>query len=75
MLNLKIKEKTLQEHREDAVKEFKIIQKRLILKKNETFEMEELEEIKESGLIEKQAKDRMNMRKANEDQIIYLDVE
>lgn len=35
----------------------------------------ELEEIKDSGWIEKQAKLRMNMRKANEDQIILLDID
>lgn len=34
----------------------------------------ELEEIKDSGYIEKQAKIRMNMRKANKDQIILIDV-
>lgn len=34
----------------------------------------ELEEIKDSGWIEEQAKVRMNMRKANKDQIIYLDI-
>lgn len=35
----------------------------------------ELEQIKESGLIEEEAKIRLNMRKAKNDQIIYLDVE
>lgn len=34
----------------------------------------ELEEIKDSGLIEEQAKLRINLRKAKEDQIIYLDL-
>ncbi len=34
----------------------------------------ELEEIKDSGWIEKQAGLRMNMRKASEDQIILLDI-
>lgn len=34
----------------------------------------ELEEIKDSGWIEEQAKVRMNMRRANKDQIIYLDI-
>ena len=33
-----------------------------------------LEEIKDSGLIEEQAKLRINLRKANKDQIIYLDL-
>ena len=33
-----------------------------------------LEEIKESGWMEEQAKIRMNMRKANDEQVIYLDV-
>ncbi len=33
----------------------------------------ELEEIKDSGLIEEQAKIRLNLRKAKKDQIIYLD--
>lgn len=34
----------------------------------------ELEEIKDSGLIEEQAKLRINLRKAKKDQIIYLDL-
>ena len=34
----------------------------------------ELEEIKDSGYIEKQAKIRMNMRRANEDQLIFIEV-
>lgn len=34
----------------------------------------ELEEIKSSGYIEKQAKIRMNMRRANKDQVILIDV-
>ncbi|AFS78306.1 cell division protein [Gottschalkia acidurici 9a] len=36
--------------------------------------MLKLEEIKDSGWIEEQAKVRMNMRKANSDQIVYLNV-
>ena len=35
----------------------------------------ELEEIKDSGWIEEQAKVRMNMKKAKSDQIIFIDVE
>lgn len=35
----------------------------------------ELEEIKDSGWIEEQAKIRMNMKKAKSDQIIFIDVE
>lgn len=34
-----------------------------------------LEEIKESGLLEEQAKIRLNMRRAKDDQIIYLNIE
>lgn len=41
-------------------------------KKNEL--LLKLEEIKDSGWIEEEAKLRMNMRKARKDQIIYLDI-
>ena len=44
------------------------------LEENNHVLMLKLEEIKDSGWIEKQAKIRMNMRKANGDQIVYLNV-
>ena len=58
------------------------LQKTVIEKENEIIELQDkkselnlkLEEIKDSGWIEEQAKARMNMRKAKGDQIIYLDV-
>lgn len=45
-----------------------------VLKEKKSLLRLELEGIKDSGYIEKQAKIRMNMRKANEDQLIFINV-
>lgn len=48
MLDIKIKDKVLQEHRESTVKELIEIRNRLAIKTLQTFELDEVEELKEA---------------------------